>query len=67
MAIVLLAIHWTGGDVFPFLHMEKTLKERGHNVILFTHCHYTGNAAALGTHAGGLLWDDWASRKILWN
>jgi len=40
MANILIATHWTGGDVYPFIRIGKALKRRGHDVTIFTHCIY---------------------------
>jgi amino acid adenylation domain-containing protein len=48
MARMILTTHWTGGDVFPFLDIGKALRERGHEVILFTHYFYAEKARWMG-------------------
>lgn len=55
MSKVLLVTHWTGGDVFPFLRIGKTLLERGNQVVLFTHCVYEKQAKELGMEF--VAWD----------
>jgi UDP:flavonoid glycosyltransferase YjiC (YdhE family) len=37
MANIVLVTKGTGGDLFPFLRIGKTLKARGHRVVLVTH------------------------------
>jgi rhamnosyltransferase subunit B len=48
MANVLLVTKGTGGDLVPFLGMGSALRERGHDVTLFTHCCYADTAARAG-------------------
>ncbi len=40
MANIVISTHWTDGDVIPFIRIGKALKQRGHRVILLTHCYY---------------------------
>lgn len=48
MPKILLVTHYTGGDVYPFLHIGKALVDRGYSVALFTHCIYEKQAKELG-------------------
>jgi UDP:flavonoid glycosyltransferase YjiC (YdhE family) len=48
MANILLTSHGTYGDVFPFLRLGRTLKERGHAVTLVTHCVFAEHTARAG-------------------
>lgn len=45
---ILLTTNFTGGDVFPFIHIGRGLKKRGHDVILFSHSPYADVARKMG-------------------
>lgn len=55
MANILLTTHWTDGDVIPFVRIGTILKQRGHKVTLFTHCHY--EQIARDAHLDFVAWD----------
>lgn len=40
MANIVISTHWSDGDVIPFLNIGKYLKNKGHDVTIFTHCVY---------------------------
>lgn len=48
MSNILIVTHWTSGDVFPFIKLGYGLKKIGHEVTIFTHCHYEENIKKLG-------------------
>ncbi|MBA3532054.1 MAG: glycosyltransferase, partial [Ardenticatenales bacterium] len=40
MANFILMSHSTGGDVYPYIKIGQSLRERGHTVTLLSHIHY---------------------------
>ncbi|MCD1260615.1 glycosyltransferase family 1 protein [Paenibacillus athensensis] len=48
MAKVLVTTHWTRGDVLPFFRLSVALRERGHEVVFFSHGVFEPLAAEAG-------------------
>ncbi|MEV0609864.1 glycosyltransferase [Polymorphospora rubra] len=40
MALILMVIHGTDGDVLPFVRVGRALRARGHDVTVLTHAYY---------------------------
>ncbi|MFZ6029971.1 MAG: glycosyltransferase [Chloroflexota bacterium] len=48
MGRILLTSVGTAGDIIPFVLLGKALQQRGHHVILLTHCAYRGECERAG-------------------
>lgn len=49
---MLLITKGTGGDLYPFLELGKTLKARGHQVTLLTSCYFADTVRRFGIEFG---------------
>lgn len=66
VAHFLLTTHWSRGDVQPFLLIGKKLRERGHQVTLFSHNIYKKEAEENGLNF--IAWetpDEWGQAPLL--
>ena len=48
MANIVITTHWLDGDVLPFVNIGKLLKQRGHDVVIITHCHFAEKVKEAG-------------------
>ncbi|MEV4630257.1 nucleotide disphospho-sugar-binding domain-containing protein [Micromonospora sp. NPDC049523] len=48
MALVLMVVHGTDGDVLPFVAVGRQLLARGHDVTILTHAYYQNAVRAAG-------------------
>ncbi|WP_326557544.1 glycosyltransferase [Micromonospora sp. NBC_01796] len=48
MALVLMVVHGTDGDVLPFVAVGRQLLARGHDVTILTHAYYRNAVRAAG-------------------